>query len=349
MTSEKKKTACVTGGNGFIASVLVKQLLEKGYAVNTTVRDPGNNEKTRYLRQLQSLGELRIFRADLEEEGSFGEAVAGCDYVFLVAAPVNIQSHDPEKELIKPAVEGTVNVLRSCAKAKTVKRVVLTSSAAGVSINKLEGSGLVLDEGTWSDLTYLITEKPPTWGYAVSKVLLEKEAFKFAEENKMSLVSVIPTLTMGDPASGACHGVMLSLSLLSGNEHMINGLRMMQSLSGSISFTHVDDMCRAHIFVAEKESAAGRYICCAVNTSLPELAGFLSKRYPKYHVPTHFPDLPEKPKLVLSSEKLMKAGFEFRYKTPEDIYDDVVGFAEAAGLLMSNKERKAYNYSGHAT
>lgn len=57
-------------------------------------------------------------------------------------------------------------------------------------------------------------------------------------------------------------------------------------LSGSISITHVEDVCRAHIYLAEKESASGRYICCAVNTSVVELAKFLHERYPLYKVPT---------------------------------------------------------------
>lgn len=68
-------------------------------------------------------------------------------------------------------------------------------------------------------------------------------------------------------------------------------LKGMQMLSGSISITHVEDVCRAHIFVAEKPSAYGRYICCAANTSVPELALFLSKRYPQYKVPTEYGNL----------------------------------------------------------
>lgn len=71
-----------------------------------------------------------------------------------------------------------------------------------------------------------------------------------------------------------------------GNEFLINGMKGMQMLSGSISIAHVDDVCRAHIFLAENESASGRYICCPINTSVPELAKFLSKRYPQYKVPT---------------------------------------------------------------
>ncbi|KAG1338504.1 putative Anthocyanidin reductase ((2S)-flavan-3-ol-forming) [Cocos nucifera] len=147
---------------------------------------------------------------------------------------------------------------------------------------------------------------------------------------------------------------------ITGNDMMLDGLRIMQSLSGSISIVHIEDVCRAHIFVAENESASGRYICCSINTTLPELASFLSKRYPQYKVPTEFDELPEKAELILSSEKLIKAGFEFKfdelpekaelilsseklikagfefkYKQLEEIYDEAVKYAMATGQLPS--------------
>ncbi|KAH7511577.1 hypothetical protein FEM48_ZijujUnG0001200 [Ziziphus jujuba var. spinosa] len=158
-----KKTACVVGGSGFVASLLIKLLLGKGYAVNTTVRNPDNEKKISHLKALQSLGELKIFGADLTEEGSFDAPVAGCDLVFHVATPVNFASEDPENDMIKPAVQGVLNVLNACVKAKTVKRVVLTSSAAAVSINTLKGTDLVVDETNWTDVEFLSTQKPPTW------------------------------------------------------------------------------------------------------------------------------------------------------------------------------------------
>jgi anthocyanidin reductase len=95
---ERKKTACVTGGNGYIASLLIKMLLEKGYAVKTTVRHPEDKESNSHLEDLEKLGlgPLEVYRADLAEEGSYDEAVAGCDYAFLLAAPVNYTSKNPE-------------------------------------------------------------------------------------------------------------------------------------------------------------------------------------------------------------------------------------------------------------
>jgi anthocyanidin reductase len=93
---ETKKTACVTGGNGYIASLLIKMLLEKGYVVKTTVRHPEDKESNSHLEDLKKLGTLEVYRADLGEEGSYDEAVAGCDYAFLLAAPVDYTSNNPE-------------------------------------------------------------------------------------------------------------------------------------------------------------------------------------------------------------------------------------------------------------
>lgn len=135
--------------------------------------------------------------------------------------------------------------------------------------------------------------------------------------------------------------------------------------SGSISITHVEDVCRAHIFLADKESASGRYICSAVNTCVLDLAKFLSNKYPQYNVPTEysfrpfykwtqnffvalqqrlillcyilvyicsFGEFPSKAKSVLSSEKLVNEGFKFKYGL-EQIYDSTIEYLKSNDLL----------------
>ncbi|KAF8750565.1 hypothetical protein HU200_012371 [Digitaria exilis] len=307
---EKKRTACVTGGSGYIASALIKMLLEKGYAVKTTVRNPDDMEKNSHLKDLQALGSLEVFRADLDEEGSFDEAVAGCDYAFLVAAPVNIHTKNPEKELIEPAVKGTLNVLRSCVKAGTVRRVILTSSAAAVSSRPLQGDGHVLDEDSWSDVEYLTAKKSAIWGYPVSKVLLEKEAFRFAQEHGVSLVTVCPVVTVGAaPATKAQTSVPSCLSLLSGDQAAFAVLDGIERATGCIPLVHIDDLCRAELFVAEEEASTG--------SSGDRLL---------------------KPRVFLSSAKLVREGFEFKYKTLEHIYDDMVEYGKALGILPSHDD-----------
>ncbi|CAL5029854.1 unnamed protein product [Urochloa decumbens] len=252
---DKMKTACVTGGSGYIASALIKMLLEKGYAVKTAVRNP-------------ALGPLTVLRADLEEEGSFDDAVAGCDYAFLVAAPVNLASgEDPEKELIEPAVRGTLNVMRSCVKAGTVKRVILFGAAPSMNIN-----------------------------------------------------TSVPNC----------------LALLSGDEVWLGVLKVIERTSGSVPLGHIDDLCRAELFVAEEPAAAGRYNSCGLSTTVVELARFLEHKYPEYDVKRNLQaddQLLEKPRVCLSSAKLVREGFEFKHNTLGEIYDNVVEYGKALGIL----------------
>ncbi|KAE8656540.1 Anthocyanidin reductase [Hibiscus syriacus] len=167
-----------------------------------------------------------------------------------------------------------------------------------------------MKEKDWSDTDFLSSAKPPTWGYPVSKTLAEKEAWKSAEENNIDLITVIPSLRTGPSLTPDLpSSIGLATALISGIDFLINTLKGMQMLSGSISIMHVEDECRADVFLAEKESASGRYICCAVNSSVPELAKFLNKRYPEFKVTTYFGDFPSKAKLSISSEKIIDEGF----------------------------------------
>ncbi|KAG2569059.1 anthocyanidin reductase ((2S)-flavan-3-ol-forming)-like [Panicum virgatum] len=332
------RTACVTGGNGYIASALVKMLLQRGYAVKTTVRNPDDRQKNSHLMELQALGPLQILSADLDDEGSFDDAVAGCDYAFLVAAPVNLTSEDPERDQIEPSVRGTLNVMRSCAKAGTVRRVVLTSAASSVCIRPLEGDGHELDEESWSDLDWVAAEKPPSWGYVVSKVLSEKVALRFAQEHGLSLAIACPVLTVGaSPAPKVYTSVPASLSMLSGDEAALAMLKGIEKSFGGVPVVDLDDLCRAEVFLAEAEAAAsGRYICSSFVTTVVEIARFLADKYPQYTVnigQDSGGELLEKPRVKLSSAKLVKQGFEFRYKTLDAVYQDVVEYGKALGIL----------------
>nr|CAB3488371.1 unnamed protein product [Digitaria exilis] len=216
--------------------------------------------------------------------------------------------------------------MRSCAKAKTVKRVILTSSASSITRRPdLQGDGHVLDDESVSDVELLRATKPPGWGYAVSKVLLEKAASRFAAEHGISLVTVCPVVTAGAaPATRVRTSAEFAV------------LRGIEALCGTIPLVHVDDVCRAEMFVAEAEAAAGKYLCCSVNTTILELARFLADKYPQYEAKITSMlsgDLLEKSRMCVSSVKLEREGFEYKYKTRDGMYDDMVEYGKALGIL----------------
>lgn len=128
----------VTGASGYIATHIVKQLLDKGYRVRGTVRSLKNEKKVAPLRSLSDKAkarfEIELVEADLIDEKSWLAAVNGCTYVIHTASPFPTGVPRDENELVRPAVDGTLNVLRACVQdGSRVKRVVLTSSTAAVT------------------------------------------------------------------------------------------------------------------------------------------------------------------------------------------------------------------------
>ncbi|AQL04872.1 Dihydroflavonol-4-reductase [Zea mays] len=190
-----RKSVCVTGAGGFVASELVKLLLSRGqYAVRGTVRDPGAS-KNAHLKVLEGAEErLQLLKADLMDYDSIASAVAGCEGVFHVASPVlSHRPSNPEVEVIAPAVIGTTNVLKACYEAK-VRRVVVVSSCGAVYANPIYPKGKVFDEDCWSDEDYC--RKKEDW-YLVSKTLSEREALAFAAKTGLDVVTVCPSLVFG--------------------------------------------------------------------------------------------------------------------------------------------------------
>ena len=135
MQIDKTKPVLVTGGNGYIASWIVKYLLADGINVHATVRDPDNRAKVGHLLKAAqgAKGKLTLFKADLLKDGAFDEAMQGCELVIHTASPFVIKGlKDAQKELVDPAVMGTKNVLDAANRVTSVKRVVLTASVVSV-------------------------------------------------------------------------------------------------------------------------------------------------------------------------------------------------------------------------
>lgn len=192
---------CVTGATGFIALHIVHQLLERGYKVRATVRTLGGdkvlivwvlnlqNQQIEALKKLDSTNtKLELVKADLLQPGSFDKAVEGCEFVIHTASPVSFETKDPQKELVDPAVKGTLNVLESCQKSSTVKKVILTSSISAICDGP--DSKKKYTEDDWNTVSSL--DRNP---YNYSKTQAETAAWKFVNKEgckfKMITINVI--------------------------------------------------------------------------------------------------------------------------------------------------------------
>lgn len=316
-----RTTVCVTGASGFIGSWLVMRLLERGYFVRATVRDPANANKVKHLLDLpKAETHLSLWKADLMEVGSFDDAIQGCAGVFHVATPMELSFNDLENEVIKPTVNGVLNIMRSCCKAKTVKRLVYTSTTGTVAVQ--EHPQPEYNESFWTDIDFCKTQKMTAWMYFVAKTMAEKAAWEFAKENGLDLVTIHPSVVIGPFITPSRPlSVDLSLSVITRNEDLYPMVTRARAV-------HVDDVCNAHIYLFENPKAEGRYICSSHCFTILDLAKSLSRRYPEYNIPIKFDGVDELLKPVpCSSKKLMDLGFKFKYSPEEHDVGDLVAEA----------------------
>jgi len=276
--NSSKPPVCVTGATGFIATHIIQQLLDKGYNVRGTVRSVANKGKLKYLTDLDPTGtHLQLVEADLLQNGSFDEAVKGCELVLHTASPYVLNVKDPYKDLVQPAVEGTRSVLESCAKAGTVKRVVVTSSMAAVTDSP--ENDYVYTEFDWNKESSL-TRNP----YYYSKVLAEKEAWKFVEEmpanKRFALVTINPFVVLG-PEHNA-QAVNSSNSII---KDMLSG-KYPGIMDLAWGMVDVRDVAAAHILVMENRDAIGRFLVCNKTLTMKEIIEVLKPQFDAtYHLP----------------------------------------------------------------
>lgn len=303
MSSSAGKVVCVTGASGYIASWIVKFLLHRGYTVKATVRDPSDPKKIDHLLNLDGAKErLHLFKANLLEEGSFDSVVEGCHGVFHTASPFYHDVNDPQAELIDPAVKGTLNVLKSCVKSPSVKRVVLTSSIAAVAYNGKPRTPQVLVDETWfSDPDFCRESK--MW-YVVSKTLAEDAAWKFVRENNIDMVTINPAMVIGpllQPVLNTSAASVLNL---------VNGAQTFQN--ASFGWVNVKDVANAHIQAYEIASASGRYCLVERVEHFSEIVKILHELYPSLQLPEKCADDKQYvPTYQVSKEKVKSLGIEF--------------------------------------
>jgi nucleoside-diphosphate-sugar epimerase len=208
----------VTGGTGFIGAHCLIQLLAAGHNTRATVRDLKRESDVRAMLRQGGAGEvgerLTLSPADLNADAGWAEAAAGCDYVLHVASPFPSTVPRDENELIAPARDGALRVLKA-ARDAGVKRVVMTSSFAAIGYGAHRDRTAVLTEQDWTNLN-----DPTVQPYQKSKTIAERAAWDFIarEGGKLELAVVNPVGVFG-PVLGPDYStsILLISRLLDGS------------------------------------------------------------------------------------------------------------------------------------
>jgi len=260
----------VTGGSGFVGVHTIVQLLAAGYAVRTTLRNLQREAEVRAMIKeggVATEGRLAFVVADLDGDRGWAEATADCEYVIHIASPFPMKVPKHEDELIAPARDGTLRVLRA-ARAAGVKRVVVTSSFAAVGYGQ-DPSITRFDEANWTNLD---ADLAP---YVKSKTLAERAAWDFmaAEGGLLELAVVNPVVILG-PLLGTdvCTSVRIIQRLMDGS---VPGCPNLQ-----FGVVDVRDVADLHLRAMTNPAAAGqRFLAVAGDfLSMQEIARILKAR-----------------------------------------------------------------------
>jgi dihydroflavonol-4-reductase len=264
----------VTGASGFVAQHVILQLLEKGYAVRGTLRSLKRADEVRAVlaKHAPRASEIEFVEADLSSDKGWAEAVAGCQFVQHVASPFPAVHPKNEDELIKPARDGALRVLKA-AKAAGVKRVVMTSSMAAIAYGHGDKRAEVSDETMWSN-----PDGPDNTPYTKSKTLAERAAWDYVngEGKGLELATINPTGILG-PALSKDVSVSLEIPI-----RLLNGKTPGLPNLG-FSLVDVRDVAACQVAAMEAPAAAGeRFIASEEFVWFAEAAQMLREAFPAY-------------------------------------------------------------------
>ncbi|KAI0538400.1 hypothetical protein GGR58DRAFT_513091 [Xylaria digitata] len=314
----------LTGGSGFIASHVLDALLDAGFEVVVTAR---SEEKGKII--VESVKPHRLAYAvveDIAKEGAFDpvfQTQAPFDYVVHTASPYHLNVQDPVKDFLDPAIKGTTGILRSIkAYGSAVKRVVITSSSA--SILNPDNHAKVYDETHWAPTTYEDAIKDPAKAYKAGKVLAEKAAWAFVENEKPNFDLAVINCTY---VFGPIQRKLASLEAMNVSNHYIrdmiqgkqkNGLKPTAPVP---TWVDVRDVAQAHLRAMMVPRAGGNRFYV--------VGGYFSNKQIADMVRENFPSL---------------AG-RLPVDAVDDLPDDVFGFdnsrsREILGLEYTSLEKK---------
>lgn len=263
-------TVLVTGGSGFVGSHTILALLAQGYDVRTTLRNMARKDEV--LAMLASAGctpgdKLSFAVADLERDAGWVEAVEGCDFVLHVASPLPSAVPKDENEIIVPAREGTLRVLRA-ARDAGVKRVVVTSSFAAIGYG-VTTKNKIFDENDWSNPDHRDVQP-----YIKSKILAERAAWNFiAEEGRGLELTVLNPVGILGPVLGTDYAASIMLV-----KRLMEGMPAVPRIYFGV--VDVRDLADLHVRAMTSARANGQRFLATSGTvvSLMDIASILRER-----------------------------------------------------------------------
>lgn len=271
----EKELVLVTGGSGYIASNIIIQLLEQGYSVRATVRSLEKIDRVKKIVRAGGIGnlaDLSFIETDLSSEYNWDKAMKGVTYVIHSASPTPKLNFKDEREMIDPAVNGVLYVMKA-ARDANVKRVVLTS-AYGAIFAGHENRTTPYTEEDWSNL-----DAKNIFPYQKSKTLSERAAWKFIEEegNGLELATVNPVGVMGPIlTSDYSHSNVQIQQLLDGEVKTVPNV--------DSGYVDVRDVASLHLLAMTSPKASGeRFLATTGETlSMLEVANILREAFPDY-------------------------------------------------------------------
>jgi dihydroflavonol-4-reductase len=278
-----KPTVLITGISGFIAKHCAVEMLDAGYGLRGTVRSLKRADEVRAaLARHTDTSRLEFAQADLESDAGWSEAVAGCAHILHLASPFPAAQPRDEQDLIRPAVQGTLRLLR-VASAAGVQRFVQTSSMAAVIYGHPHSRTEPFTESDWT-----VVDAPGISAYVKSKTLAERAGREFAEKDRsgMHYSTVNPGLVLG-PALDRDIGTSAEIvqMFLRGRYPGVPRLK--------IPCVDVRDVARMHRLALEVDAqSGGRYLGAAdclwmieVASALREKLGDAARKVPHRELP----------------------------------------------------------------
>ena len=274
-------TVLLTGTNGYIGRHVALRLLDAGYRVRGSLRDPGRIDALRaalrpHLARPGDVEALEAVALDLGRDDGWSEALEGVDALIHTASPFPLVQPRNRAEIVEPAVGGTLRAL-TAARAAGVSRVVLTSSVAAIIHAPARAGRTAYDEADWSD-----PDAPTATAYDASKTLAERAAWDFMarEGGGMTLSVVNPALVLGPPIGDEWGtSVALISRLLQRKDPMLPNF--------GLPVVDVRDVAEAHLRALERtEAEGGRHILADRFMWFPELARALAHAFPERRIRT---------------------------------------------------------------